>query len=274
MIRAWLLLVTVADIPVEFGINTALPFIIVVDGNTEIKTGKSVTTARQLQALLDNHPNTAVHLKRSRFEVIPDGNNTGISIRSNRSLVMDDASSIFCVSALPVPLFLPPAESKYGPHLVMLTGSNTGLKGGQILQPTNSTALPATTVGVRIFMARDAKVVGVNLHGTWGNSIRVFNGDGATSPPFDSCPSYFTAGCQAEQLPFAQGLSHSSELALAEVMLKGLVQPPVSLINNTITSTAVGTRAIWITWAFGAVVTRNVIRGPFHYGIDLDAMAR
>ena len=38
-------------------------------------------------------------------------------------------------------------------------------------------------------------------------------------------------------------------------------------------ATGVGFRAIWLTWVFGAVVSRNVIRGPLHYGIDLDAMA-
>jgi len=35
----------------------------------------------------------------------------------------------------------------------------------------------------------------------------------------------------------------------------------------------VGARGVWLTWVFGAVVTRNVVRGPLHYGIDLDAMA-
>ena len=169
--------------------------------------------------------------------------------------------------------YLPAAEAKYGPHLVALLGNNTGLKGGQLLDYTStSTSTVPVTVGVRIFNARDAKVSGVTLRGGWGNAIRVVSTDGATSPPFGSCPSYYGTGCQMAQLPFVQGRAYSPELALAELLLRGQVQPPVSIVNNTIVATGEGFRAIWLTWVFGAVVSRNVIRGPLHYGIDLDAM--
>jgi hypothetical protein len=256
--------------PVDFGINLGLPSVVVIDLNVEVGSGKPVATAAALQAVLDGNPHTAVHVKRSSFEIIPDGSSTGIAIRSNRSLVMDNSSVIYCDSHLPLPLHLPSAEAKYGPHLVLLTGTNVGFKGGTLLQQGNTSAGAADTVGVRIFMARDAKLVGVNLTGSWGNHIRIFNGDGATSPTFPSCPSYFNTACQIGQLPFADP---ESQLSLSAMLLRGLTAPPVSLLGNTITATAVGTRAIWLTWAFGAVVARNVIRGPLHYGVDLDAMA-
>ena len=57
---------------------------------------KKRTTARELQALLDANPNTVVQLRQSSFEIIPDGNNSGITIRSNRSIVMDSTSVIYC----------------------------------------------------------------------------------------------------------------------------------------------------------------------------------
>ena len=53
----------------------------------------------------------------------------------------------------------------------------------------------------------------------------------------------------------------------------GLVRPPVVLLNNTIVASARAERAIWLTWSVGVIVAGNVIRGPYHYGIDLDAMA-
>ena len=124
--------------------------------------------------------------------------------------------------------YLPVAEAKYGPHLVAMFGNNTGFRGGQLLDYTStSTSTVPVTVGIRIFNARDAKVAGVTLRGGWGNAIRVFSNDGATSPPFGSCPNYFTVGCQINQLPFVQGKPYSSDLALAELLLKGQVQPPV-----------------------------------------------
>ena len=91
----------------DFGINSALTNMIVVRNHVDTATGKAVATARDLQALLDANPNTAVHLLNTRIEVVPDGNSTGILISSNRSLVMDDDSAIFCDSALPVPAYLP-----------------------------------------------------------------------------------------------------------------------------------------------------------------------
>lgn len=265
---------------VAYGINHELKSIVVVKNNAVAgASGSSVPidTASRLQELLDDNPNTVIYLVHSSFEVVPDGNRTGIMIRSDRSLVLDDESVVWCNSTLPPPLYLPAAEAKYGPHLVALMGNNTGLKGGQLLDYTNQntepTAAVPVTIGIRIFQSRDAKVTGVTLKGGWGNAIRVFNSDGATSPAFAPCPDYFTAGCQATQLPFAQGLSYSHDLALAELLLKAQVQPPVSLINNTIIAQGTGFRGIWLTWAFGVVTTRNTIRGPLHYGIDLDAMA-
>ena len=126
--------------------------------------------------------------------------------------------------------YLPAAEAKYGPHLVALLGNNTAVKGGQLLYYTStSTSAPPITVGIRVFNSRDAKVVGVALRGGWGNAIRVFSTSGATSPEFAPCPNYCGVGCQTAQLPFAQGRQYSSDLALAELLLKGQVQPPVSL---------------------------------------------
>ena len=265
---------------VAYGINDELKSMVVVKNNVvtdESGAAVPIDTAARLQELLDDSPNTAIYVLHSSFEVVPDGNRTGITIRSNRSLVLDDRSVIWCNSTLPPPLYLPAAEAKYGPHLVALMGNNTGLKGGQLLDYTNQNTEPAAaipvTIGIRIFQSRDAKVAGVTLKGGWGNAIRVFNSDGATSPPFAPCPDYFTVGCQATQLPFVQGLPYSHDLALAELLLKGQVQPPVSLINNTIIAQGTGFRGIWLTWAFGVVTTRNTIRGPLHYGIDLDAMA-
>ena len=49
--------------------------------------------------------------------------------------------------------------------------------------------------------ASDAKVSGVVIRGNWNNAVRVFNGEGATSPPFDGCPAYFNTGCQAGRKP-------------------------------------------------------------------------
>ena len=255
---------------VAYGINPALTNTIVVDQNRVLLPGLvgarvNVATVAELQQLLDAHPNTVVYLRRSQFEVVPDGNTTGLTIRSNRSVVLDDHTTIWCRSTarLPSPGSLPAAEAKYGPHLVMLTGTNVGFKGGHVTDYTvNATgAAVPVTVGVRVFMARDAKLVGVTLRGGWGNAVRVVASDGATSPPFLPCPSYYNVGCQAAQLPFVQGQAYSPALALAEVLLRAQARLPVSLINNTIIGTSVGFRAVWLTWIFGVVATGNTIRG-------------
>ena len=75
-----------------------------VHGPTGTTAGSAIDTVAQLQRLLDKSPSTAVYLQQSRFEVIADGNHTGIAIRSNQSLILDDNSAIWCNSTLPVPL--------------------------------------------------------------------------------------------------------------------------------------------------------------------------
>ena len=117
-------------------------------------------------------------------------------------MVLDGQTVIWCraTAALPTPASLPAAEAKYGPHLVLLSGTNVAFKGGQLVDYTmtpDGASAPAS-VGVRVFMARDAKLVGVTLSGGWGNAVRVVADDGATSPPFPACPSYFNAGCTCQ----------------------------------------------------------------------------
>ena len=94
----------------QHGINAALTSMVFVENNKLVHTGGGATTpietAAQLQDLLDESPNSAIYLRRSTFEVVPDGNHTGITIRSNQSLVMDAGSVIFCNSTLPAPLYV------------------------------------------------------------------------------------------------------------------------------------------------------------------------
>ena len=85
------------------GTNAALPGIVVVERNAVRGSGEPVATAAALQRVLDTNPGTAVFLLRSYFEVVPDGNRTGITIRSNRSLVLGEGSTIWCNSTLPLP---------------------------------------------------------------------------------------------------------------------------------------------------------------------------
>ena len=264
-----------ADAEVGWGINDALAHAVVITDNHVHASGEGVATSVQLQTLLDANPNTAFYLRRTRIEIVADGNRTGLTLAGNRSLVMDAASEIFCTTALPPPGNIPPSDAKYGPHLILLTGTNVGIRGGRVTQHTapGSSQKPDNSVGIRLLDASDAKVSQVTLSGSWGQAIRVMGNDGATAPPFGSCPSYYTAGCQAPQLPFQQGLNFSSQLALSELMTMGLVRPPVVLLNNTIVASARAERAIWLTWSVGVIVAGNVIRGPYHYGIDLDAMA-
>ena len=103
-----LALAATADAWSTYGINEALSSIVVVEGNILVHgpgtAAAAVDTAAQLQQLLDRSPNTAVYLRRSRFEVVPDGNRTGIAIHSNQSLVLDEESVIWCNSTLPPPL--------------------------------------------------------------------------------------------------------------------------------------------------------------------------
>jgi hypothetical protein len=97
----------------QHGINAALTSMVFVENNKLVHTagggGATTTpieTAAQLQDLLDESPNSAIYLRRSTFEVVADGNHTGITIRSNQSLVMDAGSVIFCNSTLPAPLYV------------------------------------------------------------------------------------------------------------------------------------------------------------------------
>jgi hypothetical protein len=98
----------------QHGINAALTSMVFVENNKLVHTagggGAATTTpietAAQLQDLLDESPNSAIYLRRSTFEVVADGNHTGITIRSNQSLVMDAGSVIFCNSTLPAPLYV------------------------------------------------------------------------------------------------------------------------------------------------------------------------
>ena len=62
------------------------------------------------------------------------------------------------------------------------------------------------------------------------------------------------------------------------MMLAGIEEPPVSIINNTISHTIVAStppakRGIWLHWSFGVMVAGNAVQGLFDYGVDFDAMS-
>ena len=101
-----------AAAPTQYGINPTLTAMVFVEDNKLVHAAGGaaattpVDTAAQLQDLLDRSPNSVIYLRRSTFEVVADGNYTGITIRSNRSLVMDAGSVIFCNSTLPPPLYV------------------------------------------------------------------------------------------------------------------------------------------------------------------------
>ena len=93
VVVAWAAAADSAVAGATYGINAALPNVVVVDRNVVAAgappAGQSVGTLGALQLLLDAHPNTAVYLRRSRFEVVA----TGLTIRSNRSVGATDPNT-------------------------------------------------------------------------------------------------------------------------------------------------------------------------------------
>ena len=220
-------------------------------------------TVAQLQSVLDASPNTIIYLFRSTFE-IDKANPKPIKLHSNRSLVMDAATKIRNRVTMPPTVSLPPQNvSGYG-GVVILSGSNIALSGGRIEQdalnleckygPDRDTG-GSCNFGVDVYQGTDVKVINVTIIGSFGDAIRVYNGQ-----------------ANARGKPVAE--------AFGKAALAALTRRPVVLAHNTIvnpysfgncSNCTVQPRGMWIIGSAG--VSGNSVVGPWKYGIDMDSEA-
>ena len=109
-------------------------------------TSAPIDSAAKLQQLLDDNPNTVFTSFTPLSKLLRTGTEPfamqRIAIRSNQSL--DAESVIWCNPTLPSPLYLPHAEAKCGPHLLVKQYRTQGW-----------TATIPVTIGIRVFQARD-----------------------------------------------------------------------------------------------------------------------
>ena len=228
--------------------------------------GQPVETVAQLQRVLDSHPGTVVYVSGSTF-TIDRADPKPVVLRSNRSLVMDAATTIRNDGATMPPTDPTPPQnvSGYG-GVVVMSGSNIALSGGNIVQTALNLVCKhgpdldnggSCNFGVDIFSASDAKVTGVTINGSFSDAIRVFNSQG-----------------QARGKPVAGAFGASA--------LAALTRRPVVLARNTLVNPyphgncsgcSVQTRGIWLIVSDGVIVSSNTVVGPWLYGIDMDSEA-
>ena len=246
------------------GVNHGLHSSVAIKGNR--MDGQPVETVAQLQRVLDSHPGTVVYVSGSLF-TIDWADPKPVVLRSNRSLVMDAATTIRNDGAVMPPTDPTPPQnvSGYG-GVVVISGSNIALSGGNIEQtaldlvckygPDRDTG-GSCNFGVDIFHASDAKVTGVTINGSFSDAIRVFDSRG-----------------QAGGKPVAA--------AFGAAALGALTRRPVVLARNTLVNPyphgncsgcSVQPRGIWLIVSDGVIVSSNTVVGPWLYGIDMDSEA-
>ena len=246
------------------GVNHGLHSSVAIKGNQ--MNGEPVETVAQLQHVLDSHPSTIVYVSGSSF-TIDKANPKPIQLRSNRSLVMDAATTILNDGAVMPPTDPTPPQnvSGYG-GVVVMSGSNIALSGGNIEQTALDLVCKygpdrdsggSCNFGVDVFQASDAKVTGVTIKGSFSDAIRVFNSQG-----------------QARGKPVAD--------AFGAAALAALTRRPVVLARNTLinpylhgncSGCSVQPRGIWLIVSDGVIVSSNTVIGPWLYGIDMDSEA-
>jgi parallel beta-helix repeat protein len=246
------------------GVNHGLRSSVTIVGN---RMGReAVTTVAQLQRVLDSNPNTVFFVSESSY-TIDKTDPQPIRLHSNRSLVMDAATTIVCDGVVMPPTDPTPPQnvSGYG-GVVVLSGSNIALSGGRIEQaaldlvckygPDRDTG-GSCNFGVDVFNAADAKVTGVTINGSFSDAIRVFAG---------------------------QGIARGKPVAdtFGKAALGALARRPVVLAHNTLinpynhgncSTCTVQPRAIWLIVSAGVIVSSNTVTGPWLYGIDMDSEA-
>eukprot|EP01052_Picozoa_sp_SAG31_P016633 SAG31_NODE_1108_length_9862_cov_5.407662_4_plen_1095_part_00 len=245
------------------GVNHALHKKIIVTSN-KLDDGSECRTVAQLQALLDRSGGTMIYLNNCHF-TIDVQSPKAVLLRSNRSLIMNDATTITTSVTMPPTAKVAPTNiSGYG-GVVVITGTNIALVGGEIIQHSlnldckyGPNAYPqhpggSCNFGVDVYGGDDVKVRDVTIRGTFSNAIRVFNDQG-----IDGKPTAETYGSHA---------------------LAAFNSRPVVLINNTLLALAnppasnVQVRGIWLIVSAGVIVSHNTVVGPWLYGIDMDSEA-
>ena len=248
------------------GVNHALRRSVSIEGN-RMGGGEAVETVAQLQRVLDANPGAIVYVSGSSF-AIDTADPQPIRLHSNRSLVMDAASTIRAEGVVMPPTDPTPPQnvSGYG-GVVVMSGSNIALSGGRIEQtslglvckygePRNKGG--TCNFGVDVWNAADAKVTNVTIEGSFSDAIRVFNSEG-----------------NANGKPVAE--------AFGTAALAALTRRPVILAHNTLinpfphgnncSNCSVQPRGIWLIVSAGVIVSSNTVVGPWLYGIDMDSEA-
>ena len=245
------------------GVNHALTKAVTVEAN-KLEDGSDCKSIAQLQTLLDKSEGSMIYLKRCTFIVDTEAP-LPIRLHSNRSLIMDAATTVKTTVTMPPTDPTPPQNvSGYG-GVVVISGANIALVGGHIVQDSltllckygpNATGHPGScNFGVDVFGGSDVKVRDVTISGTFSNAIRVFNSQGS---PAQHVANATVFGAHA---------------------LAALTQRPVSLINNTLIALANPSvtnrqpRGIWLIVSAGVIVSGNTVVGPWLYGIDMDSQA-
>lgn len=247
------------------GVNHELHSQVAIADNKMVN-GEPVETVAQLQQVLNDNPGTVVYISRSTFTIDRD-HPAPIRLGSNRSLVMDGATTIRCEGVVmpptdPVP---PQNVSGYG-GVVIMSGSNIALSGGRIEQSSLDLVCKygpdldtggSCNFGVDVFNGADVKVTNVTIIGSFSDAIRVFNSQ-----------------VNARGKPVASEFGKSA--------LSALTRRPVVLAHNTLinpyphgncSTCTVQPRGIWLIVSAGVIVSSNLVVGPWLYGIDMDSEA-
>jgi parallel beta-helix repeat protein len=224
--------------------NMALAHTVRIVKNLLVASGTPVFTVAQLQATLDSSPDTVFSIEQSQWD-IDTAKPLPIILRSNRSLIMDDATLISSsVTVPPVPLQRSP---QWGGALLVISGENIAVSGGRFLQLSEDMA---TGFAIVMEKSRDVKLRDGLIQGNFENSCIVnFDDywiDGYTPPVGTTWPTF-----------------------------NGLVSPPNLITNMTIrhhpNATQYNSRGIWLVMSQNIIITRNNIWGNFVFGIDLDS---
>lgn len=111
---------------------------VMIVANRVQPSGASVHSVAQLQGLLDAHTGT-FNIRNSRWLIV----NQSIYLRSNRSLIMDSATTIEGTAEVPLTKHGAGQTGEGGGALLTVTGNNISLVGGRFEQEI----LPGAVLG-------------------------------------------------------------------------------------------------------------------------------
>ena len=217
--------------------------------------GAPVHSVAQLQALLDARPG-AVRVSSSRWTIT----NATVWLRSNRSLIMDEATTFEGTAEVPWTRHGAGQTGEGGGALVTVAGNNISLVGGRFVQeilPACAEAKVQPTTGacnfaVDIYYSSGVTFRDTVVEGSFMSAVRVQEG---------FWPDAIKPGAPPVSTDW--------------VVLPGLAKQPVLITNVTLlhhrNESFFQLRGFWTVMASNVIFSRNTILGRFGYAIDLDS---